>query len=755
MSDSSQQNVRILLVESCPDGYQPLAIRRERHAIQRARRESGFRDVIVIDDAPGACFRHLQAALNQESTDIVHFFGHGSPDRALLFEDDHGEVRPIGVDDFARFFGCLTGRVRLVICSACHSRHHAEAVAAHVDHAIGIDGAVDDETACLFATTFYTAVFAGAPVARAFGQACAVCRAEGMASADAFVLASRRPGVEDRPLVSSADGGPDDRPDDGPDDRPDDRHDDGLTLSPPDGARAARRWRAMSGFLRLSGFRAGLVGVVLVTLVAMIAAFWPPLVIVPFEDRAGVVVAAPRLAGGEVRTAVDELVREFERIAPQRVQRVDLALVGVSDEEFVSAARAARAALVVRIEEGPVARILHVPGSRLPDIVTSLPVVRVGDQETRRLLARVLHGLAWSLVQDPGALPRSIDMPVPGSSRLPPQLTVLAIFLGDYMGHREPAWQQDAIRAIQPILRACNGESAERDPGRDSDQWSCSMARYIYHALLCPECPGSSSWLERLRARAPGRLADAATLEIMKRTCSESPVHVRALLAQLNGEWGMGDCRRLALAPPARCLLVENEVQPGWVRILSEPPLGQYKHCGDMPARVLAERASLFGDVGQWHRAAALYWQAMEEAPGSAIYLISWAIAVFMQEPGSPQEPGQRGTVAELEARLVPDRIESQWAITAEFVLWLAGKDRYHAERLCARYAGVAMNDVAVPDLRHLGDRLCGVENDGACRVYRVLRKARIASSEAELCDAMEDVAGSREQVGGGGSVVR
>lgn len=719
------QNVRILLVESCPNGYQPLAIRRERHAIEGVKRESGFRDSIAIDVAPGACFRHLQAALNQKSTEIVHFFGHGSQERELLFEDDQGEVKPIGADDFAHLFGCLTERVRLVICNACHSRHHAEAVVAHVDHAIGMDGAVDDETARLFATTFYTAVFAGAPVAKAFEQARAVCRAEGMVSADVFVLASRPGCLEDRLFV------PDESNRESPDE-PDDESAHGFTIFPAKAVHPARRSLAASRFLQRGTLWVAGAAALAVLILAVIAALWPPLNVPAFPDRAGVLVAGPWLGRDDTRQAVRDLVSELDAIAPQRVHHVALPRVGVSDAELLSGAKAAGARLVVRVEDGPVARILYVPGTRKPWVLESVPAVRLANRETHRLLAHVLHVMAWSTMQDPTTLPRPIEIPVPGQAELPRQLTILAILFGEYKGQHGHEWRQGARDAIRPIVQACRGSFGEHVP----DEWSCSLAGYIYYALLCPECPGASARLENLRTQSPEFVADAATLETMKRECSDSPRRVSEMLIKLNGAWPMGACRRLALAPPAQCLITKHGYPQVWLKTLSDPPLDRFAHCGDMPARVLAERASLLTDAGRWREAADLYWRAVEHSRGGAIYLVSWAIAEFMRK----SRPGD--LAVRLEAELSPDRIESDWAIAAEFLLWLATDDSHHAERLCGLYAGVESQDVAVRDLRHLGERLCLIRDEPTCRAYRVLVMPRIGSSMNELARAVGDVAG-------------
>ena len=405
----------------------------------------------------GRDFQHLQQALNGKTTQVVHFFGHGSHTLELLFEDDDGDAKPVSADALARLLSALSGDLRLFICNACHSRAHAMAVTSHVDCAIGIDGTIDDDVAGLFAKAFYTAIFAGRSVAQAFEQARAVCEAERPESDDVFVLETRRDRNGEKLDASELY-------------LLDSQSDDDLTLTP-----------VQSGpfrfFFSLRFKRWHLVWVlsVMVALAILLIALWPPLSIPAFQDGAGVVVAGPWIAGDDIDSAREHLMRELEELGPQYVKRAELRLTGVSDQSLLDAAKQAKASLVVRIEEGPSVRILHVPGTHGLTLLANIPPVRISNPQARASLARLLYVMAWTAVHGPTALPRPIDIPVSSGSKLTRHLTVLAAFLGDYMGRREPAWQRDAMAAIEPILEGL--------------QWRffiCGVRRVaVLHGWLC------------------------------------------------------------------------------------------------------------------------------------------------------------------------------------------------------------------------------------------------------------------------------
>lgn len=72
------------------------------------------------------------------------------------------------------------GNIRLSFFNTCYSRSQAEAVVQHVEAAIGMNTAIGDEAARLFASQFYSAIGFGHSVQTAFDQAKAALMLEGV-----------------------------------------------------------------------------------------------------------------------------------------------------------------------------------------------------------------------------------------------------------------------------------------------------------------------------------------------------------------------------------------------------------------------------------------------------------------------------------------------------------------------------------------------------------------------------------------------
>jgi hypothetical protein len=67
--------------------------------------------------------------------------------------------------------------VRLVVLNACYSSKLADLLVEQIDCVIGMTDEVSDEAAILFAQTFYSALFDGVSVSRAFQTSSAAVRA--------------------------------------------------------------------------------------------------------------------------------------------------------------------------------------------------------------------------------------------------------------------------------------------------------------------------------------------------------------------------------------------------------------------------------------------------------------------------------------------------------------------------------------------------------------------------------------------------
>src|SRR5262249_29573142 len=131
-------------------------------------RASTYRDSLVLVSRWAVRPEDLQQALLEVEPDIVHFSGHGTEAEEILLEDSDGRPKPVGKAALAGLFRILPGRVRIVMLNACHSRAQAEAIAEHVDCAVGMGRVIGDAAAIEFVSAFYQGIGFGQSVETAF-----------------------------------------------------------------------------------------------------------------------------------------------------------------------------------------------------------------------------------------------------------------------------------------------------------------------------------------------------------------------------------------------------------------------------------------------------------------------------------------------------------------------------------------------------------------------------------------------------------
>jgi hypothetical protein len=86
---------------------------------------------------------------------VVHFSGHaGGPD-GLYFQDSAGGPQAVSPEAVARTLDAAGASVRLLVLNACFTQPVAEALLAHVDCVVGMNGAIHDDAARSLAIGFY------------------------------------------------------------------------------------------------------------------------------------------------------------------------------------------------------------------------------------------------------------------------------------------------------------------------------------------------------------------------------------------------------------------------------------------------------------------------------------------------------------------------------------------------------------------------------------------------------------------------
>lgn len=187
----------VVLLMSVPEGEQPLDLEGERAAIEQELGEAGLAGRLRVIPQPSTTPRSLQRCLLTETPEVVQFSGHGRggaasgrkrgltepfasrPSGIVMQGDRGGAERVVSGRALANLFELAGKSVRLVVLNACHSAEQADAIATQVDAVIGIDGAIRDDAASVFAVALYRALAFGRSIGESFRLAVNALMLEG------------------------------------------------------------------------------------------------------------------------------------------------------------------------------------------------------------------------------------------------------------------------------------------------------------------------------------------------------------------------------------------------------------------------------------------------------------------------------------------------------------------------------------------------------------------------------------------------
>ncbi|MCG8424802.1 MAG: pentapeptide repeat-containing protein [Proteobacteria bacterium] len=157
----------ILVLGANPVDAAPLALDREMRAIEKAIRESKYKDSIELISRWAVGLEDLQLALLEHQPEIVHFSGHGLAEGVMLVNES-GNGHVMQPELLAAVVCAVQDNVRLAVFNACYSHVQAEAITKHIDCAIGMAHTIDDGAALKFASAFYRAIGLGRSLQEAF-----------------------------------------------------------------------------------------------------------------------------------------------------------------------------------------------------------------------------------------------------------------------------------------------------------------------------------------------------------------------------------------------------------------------------------------------------------------------------------------------------------------------------------------------------------------------------------------------------------
>jgi len=162
--------IKVVFFGANPNDTAAVSVGKELREVKIAVDANGHRNVRVISYLATQP-EDILPALTENLPHIVHFSGHGSAIGEILTQDGNGNVHPVSPATLKSLFSTpYQNNVRLVFLNACYSRIQAEAITEVVDCAIGMNEAVPDSAAIVFATAVYRAIASGLSLAEAFEQ---------------------------------------------------------------------------------------------------------------------------------------------------------------------------------------------------------------------------------------------------------------------------------------------------------------------------------------------------------------------------------------------------------------------------------------------------------------------------------------------------------------------------------------------------------------------------------------------------------
>jgi hypothetical protein len=163
--------IKVLLLASNPEGTNHLKLDEEVRAITEKIRASEHRDLLEFVSVWAVRADDLLQQLNQHKPQIVHFSSHGNSIGEIILVDNQGQPKSVSTRAIKALFTTMKDNVRVVVLNACYSKQQAEAITEVIDCAIGMNSAIGDQAAIVFAASFYRAIGFGRSVQEAFEQA--------------------------------------------------------------------------------------------------------------------------------------------------------------------------------------------------------------------------------------------------------------------------------------------------------------------------------------------------------------------------------------------------------------------------------------------------------------------------------------------------------------------------------------------------------------------------------------------------------
>ena len=144
-----------------------LDLRREVHSLK-----SVIQDEFEVKIASGITSEAIQSLLLEYKPRIVHFCGHGAGEQGLVFENEDNSDQLVSNSALSDLFKNFANQVECVLLNACYSDVQATEISHHINYVIGMQQAIRDYSAIVFARGFYQALGYQKSIEEAYSLGC-------------------------------------------------------------------------------------------------------------------------------------------------------------------------------------------------------------------------------------------------------------------------------------------------------------------------------------------------------------------------------------------------------------------------------------------------------------------------------------------------------------------------------------------------------------------------------------------------------
>jgi len=160
-AESSSSKLKVLLLTAAPLNEDRVRVDQEYREIrERLDQIRSPKVEVIIDYKPAVRSSDILPCLLNSDATIFHFSGHAWAD-GLIFENALGESKEVDSGAIVEILAKMKATLECVVLNGCFTEKMANDLAATVPFAISCNDTIDDDSAIIFARTFYQSLSTG------------------------------------------------------------------------------------------------------------------------------------------------------------------------------------------------------------------------------------------------------------------------------------------------------------------------------------------------------------------------------------------------------------------------------------------------------------------------------------------------------------------------------------------------------------------------------------------------------------------